>query len=171
MAIGVVRRGRDGDLDCIDRLYNHFVKSTHITFDTQPYGARRRLEWFEKFQHSGRYQLFVACLDGKFAGFAHSSPFKGRAAYDTSVETTIYLAPELSGQGLGYRLYATLLEALRDEDINRVYGLIALPNDASIALHRKFGYREVGHLSKVGRKFDKYWDVKYFELRIASLQT
>ena len=71
----------------------------------------------------------------------------------------IYLAPDMTGQGLGRRLYAALFEALAREDIHRVFGGITLPNEASVRLHLGFGFEPVGIYREVGRKFGRFWDV------------
>jgi phosphinothricin acetyltransferase len=81
----------------------------------------------------------------------------------TSVETSIYLAPEATGRGMGTDLYAALFAALAEEDLHRAYAGVTLPNTASVALHRKFGFRSIGVYREVGRKFGKYWDVEWFE--------
>ncbi|MEO0869641.1 MAG: N-acetyltransferase family protein, partial [Cyanobacteria bacterium J06642_11] len=96
-------------------------------------------------------------------GYATSSKFSQKAAYDTSVETSIYLLPDAQGQGLGTRLYETLFESLADADVHRAYAGITLPNPASVALHQKLGFHSAGRYREVGRKFDQYWDVEWFE--------
>jgi phosphinothricin acetyltransferase len=98
-------------------------------------------------------------------GAAWSSPFRPKAAYDTSVETTIVLDPAAIGRGLGKRLLAALLDELAAEDVHRAYAVIALPNDASIALHHRLGYRSLGIQNEVGRMYGKYWDTKLLERR------
>ena len=106
----------------------------------------------------------VAERDGDMLGFASSSPFKKRPAYNTSVETSIYLEPDAMGGGVGTTLFGALLELLTaDERLHRAYGGIALPNAASIALHEKFGFQLAGTYREVGYKFDKYWDVAWYE--------
>jgi phosphinothricin acetyltransferase len=89
--------------------------------------------------------------------------FRERAAYSRSVETSVYLDPSMLGHGLGTALYAALLDELAHEDVHRAYAGIALPNDASEALHRRLGFREVGTYTEVGRKFGRWWDVRWYE--------
>ena len=100
---------------------------------------------------------------GVAIGWASSGPFKDRAAYDTSVETSVYLAPGEQGQGAGRRLYQTLFDALAREDVHRAFGGIALPNEASVGLHLAMGFHHVGTYSEVGRKFGQFWDVAWYE--------
>jgi phosphinothricin acetyltransferase len=96
-------------------------------------------------------------------GYAGTTRFRPKAAYDTTVEMTIYCAPEAVGRGIGTLLYEKLFEALREEDIHRYVAGYALPNSATAALHERFGFKVVGVFSENGRKFGKYWDVCWTE--------
>ncbi len=162
----LIRRARAEDVPALLDIYNHFVVHTAVTFDVAPRTLQQRLIWFDTFRESGRHQCLVAAKDGVAIGWASSGPFKDRAAYDTSVETSIYLKPGLEGQGLGRRLYQALFDALAGEDVHRAYGGISLPNDASVALHEAMGFRHFGTYSEVGRKFGRYWDVAWFERKL-----
>ena len=154
-----IRRVEQGDLVALLDIYNHYVRETAITFDLEPRTLEQRQAWLDGFASTGRYQCFVAVKDGQAVGWASSHRYHERAAYDTTVMTSIYLAPDATGQGLGRRLYATLFDALGDEDIHRAIGGISLPNEASVALHRAFGFELVGIYREVGRKFGRFWDV------------
>ena len=112
---------------------------------------------------TGRHRLLVAEREGEILGYASSSQLRVKAAYDTSVETSIYLRTEAQGSGTGSRLYHELFELLRHEDVHRAYAGITLPNEPSIAIHKKFGFKQVGLFQEVGRKFGQYWDVAWFE--------
>src|SRR5215475_9057298 len=115
-----IRRAEPGDLPALLDIYNHYVLNTPVTFDVEPRTLEQRREWFEQFSVQGRYRCFVAEHGGRAAGWACSARFKEKAAYETTIETSIYLAPEVAGRGLGRALYATLFEALEGEDIHRV---------------------------------------------------
>jgi len=154
-----IRRVEEGDLPALLAIYNYYVRETPVTFDIEPRTLQQRRAWFDGFAQTGRYQCFVAVKDGEAVGWASSHPYKDRAAYDTTVMSSIYLSPEVCGLGLGRRLYATLFEALKDEDIHRVFGGISLPNAASVGLHLAFGFEAVGIYREVGRKFGRFWDV------------
>jgi phosphinothricin acetyltransferase len=158
---------RDATADDLPRLleiYNHYVEHTHVTFDVEPLSLEERRRWLEGFAIQGPHRLFVAEEGGVLAGYASSSTFRVKPAYVRSVETSIYLAPESAGRGVGTLLYAALLEALdADADVHRAYGGVAIPNDASIALHRRLGFEPVGIFAEVGFKFGRYWDVSWFE--------
>ncbi len=152
------------DLPALVDIYNHYVRETPVTFDTEPFTVETREAWFSSFSEDGPYWLLVATQDGAVRGYASSSCFKPRKAYDISVETTIYLDPAATGNGVGTALCGALIDALvEDARLHRAYGGIALPNDASVALHETFGFQHVGTYREVGRKFDRYWDVAWFE--------
>lgn len=134
-----------------------------MTFDVEPYTVNRREPWFAQFGATGRHRLLVAEDNGVVIGYAGTTRFRPKAAYETTVETTIYCAPEAVGKKVGSRLYATLFEMLEGEDIHRFVAGYALPNAATEALHRRFGFNLVGVFSQNGRKFGKYWDVCWVE--------
>jgi len=154
-----IRRVEQGDLPALLEIYNHYVRETPVTFDIEPRTLAQRQAWLDTFAASGRYQCFVALKDGQPVGWASSHRYNERAAYDTTVASSIYLAPDATGQGLGRRLYAVLFDALKAADVHRLFGGITLPNEASVRLHRSFGFELVGTYPEVGRKFGRYWDV------------
>ena len=158
----VVRPATAADLERINAIYNHYVAHSAATFQIEPVTMAEREEWATHYADAGRYRLLVAA-DDDVLGFATSSPYKRRAAYETSVELSVYLDPDATGRGLGAALYGTLIPLLEREDLHRAYGGIALPNPASIALHERFGFREVARYSEQGRKFGRYWDVVWLE--------
>ncbi len=151
------------DLEALTELYNHYVRETPITFDIEPFTPERRRPWLEQFAEVGRHRLLVAEASGGLVGYATTVPFRAKAAYETSVETTVYLAPGAKGRGIGSRLYDALFKAIAVEELHRAYAGITLPNPESIALHEKFGFRSLGVYHEVGLKFGRYWDVEWFE--------
>jgi len=158
----VIRRVVQDDLPALLAIYNHFVVHTPVTFDIEPRSLEQRQAWLDTFADVGRHQCLVAAKDGQAIGWACSGKLREKAAYDTSVETSIYLAPGEQGQGLGRRLYQTLFEALADEDVHRAFGGITQPNEASVGLHLAMGFTHVGTYREVGRKFGKFWDVAWY---------
>lgn len=162
-----IRRACETDLPALLAIYNYYVANTHITFDLAPRTLADRRQWLSQFAVTGRYQCFVAEEHGNFVGWTCSSRFRDRAAYDTSVETTVYLAPQKAGRGIGSALYNALFNALAREDVHRAYGAIATPNPPSIGLHEKFGFERVAGYREVGRKFDRFWDVDVYERAVA----
>jgi phosphinothricin acetyltransferase len=158
-----IRRAGEHDLPALLDIYNYYVLNTHITFDVEPRTLAQRREWFSHFGLAGRYQCFVAVRDDLPIGWASSHPFKDRAAYDTSVETSVYLTEREKGRGIGRSLYAALLTALGREDVHRAFGGIAQPNEASVRLHLASGFTQAGLFEEVGRKFGKYWNVSWYQ--------
>ena len=154
-----IRRVEQRDLAALLEIYNYYVRETPITFDIEPRTLAQRQQWLDGFTATGRYQCFVAVKKDAVVGWASSHRYNERAAYETTVASSIYLAPTETGQGLGRRLYATLFDALAREDIHRLFGGITLPNEASVRLHLAFGFRQVGTYREVGRKFGRFWDV------------
>ncbi|MDJ0848567.1 MAG: GNAT family N-acetyltransferase [Myxococcota bacterium] len=163
MARVEIREALEGDLRALTGIYNHYVRETPITFDLEPFTVEARRPWFEGFGPAGRYRLLVAERDGGAVGYACSHRFRSKAAYDRSVETTVYLGPEAVGQGIGRRLYGALFEALAGEDVHRALAGMTLPNAASAALHAGFGFQPIGVFREVGYKFGRYWDVEWLE--------
>lgn len=158
-----IRPATIDDLVEITDIYNHYVLNTAATFDVDAFTARQRRGWFDHYSTSGPYRLLVATRDGSVVGYATSSQFRAKPAYDPAVEVTVYLAPEDAGQRIGSLLYQQLFADLRGEDLHRAYAAIAQPNPASVALHRRFAFREVGTLRQVGRKHARWWDVLWLE--------
>jgi len=162
-----IRSAEASDLNALVEIYNHYVTESHITFDVEPFAVGARTQWFTQFADSGPHRLLVADQGGDVQGYACSTQFKPRAAYDTSVETTVYLHPDHTGKGLGPVLYRALVEQLEQEPrVHRAYGGVALPNDASIKLHEALGFKQVAVYHEVGFKFGKYWDVSWFEKEV-----
>ena len=159
-----IRLATEADLPGLTDLYNHYIVNTPITFDLHPFTVDERREWFVEHSQGGRHRLLVADAGrGQTVGFASTSRFRTKAAYNTTVESSVYCRADCVGRGIGTALYSALFELVKDEDINRIVAVITLPNPQSISFHERFGFRQAGGLSSVGRKFDRYWDVGWFE--------
>lgn len=164
----VVRPAVVADLEAINEIFNRYVLEAHYTFDVEPWSMATRRERFSHYAEQGRYRLLVASMEGRVAGYACSSRLRPKAGYDTSVVTSVYLAAEATGKGAGSRLYSELFDSLKGEDVHRAYAGIALPNPASIALHERFGFKRVALFTEQGRKFERCWDVTWFEKALGS---
>jgi phosphinothricin acetyltransferase len=151
------------DLHQLNDLYNHYVVHSHATFDVRPVTMAERAEWFRRYWKTGRHRVLVAVAGAHVLGYASAGPYRPREAYETSVETTVYLAPDAAGKRLGTRLYTELFRTIEGEDLHRAIAGVALPNEASVALHRRLGFTQVGRFTEQGRKFGRYWDVANFE--------
>jgi phosphinothricin acetyltransferase len=162
-----IRPASSRDVPRLAEIYDHYVRHTPVTFDIEPVTVEDRRVWLAQFSNVGPHRLFVAERDGVVLGYAGSHAFRAKRAYDTTVETTVYCAPEATGQGIGSALYTALFEALTGEDLRLAVAGITLPNPASVALHRRFGFTLAGVMHEVGRKFGRYWDVAWYEKRLA----
>ncbi|RXS69080.1 N-acetyltransferase family protein [Streptomyces sp. TM32] len=184
-----VRAGTEADLTALTDLYNHYIRETCITFDTEPFTPAQRRPWLLSHPQDGPHRLLVAqeatewakiphngpdaapqpgvadtpSPGGALLGYATSSAFRPKAAYAPSVEVTVYCAPHAAGRGVGTLLYQALFEALAGEDVHRAYAGITQPNEASARLHTRFGFRHIGTYTEVGRKFGRYWDVAWYQ--------
>ena len=160
----VIRNFSVNDIGALTEIYNWYVSKTTITFDLEPYTVQQRqARWMSHYSTTGRYRLLVAEIDGQVVGYTSSSQLRVKAAYDPSVESSIYLSHHVHRLGIGSLLYEKLFEQLKSEDVHRIYAGVTLPNEASLAFHRQFGFVEVGRFHEVGRKFDQYWDVAWLE--------
>jgi phosphinothricin acetyltransferase len=151
------------DVPILRDIYNYYVVASPATFDVEPVDLAARAEWFSHYAVHGPHRLLVATREADVVGFASSSRLAARAAYATSVETSVYVQVDARGQRIGTRLYAALFEALSGEQLHRAYAQVTLPNAASVALHRRFGFHENGVQHEVGAKFGRYWTVQLFE--------
>lgn len=161
----LLRDATPDDADAIVAIYNHFISNTTISFEEEAVSAAAMRQRIGEVQDGGLPWL-VAEVDGRVAGYAYATKWRVRAAYRFAVESSVYLALDSAGKGLGAALYAQLIARLRDGGTHVVIGGIALPNPASIALHEKMGYTKVAHFAEVGRKFDRWVDVGYWQLNL-----
>ena len=158
----VVRDATPSDLDAMAAIYDDQVRTSLATFDTEPRGAAYL---GEKLASTGAGNVVLALCSGEqLLGYAFSGPFRPRPAYAGTKEVSVYLAEAARGRGLGRIVYAALLARLdAASDVHTQVGVIALPNDASEALHRSLGFERVGVLREVGHKFGRYVDTAWYQ--------
>ena len=167
-----IRGAVDGDLDAVAAIYAREVRDGYATFDLAP-PPRAKWETLLASVHPGDHFLVAvddaggAGADGEVVGFAYSSEFRPKGAYDGTREVTIYLDPSAAGRGLGRALYDELLTRLAAAGVPTALACIALPNDASERLHRACGFERQGVLRDVGRKFDRWIDVVWWQRILA----
>jgi len=159
----LLRPARDDDAVKIAEIYNHYVLQTVVTFETSAVSAAEMAGRMREIQARGLPWL-VAEADGTVIGYAYAAPWRARHAYRFAVETTIYLEKDRGGAGVGSRLYARLIESLRQARIHCAIGGIALPNPASVALHEKLGFVKVAQFREVGFKHEQWIDTGYWQL-------
>ena len=158
-----IRHAKAVDLPGILDILNHYIRTHHCIFDTDCWSVARKQEWFGTFRPDGPYRLLIARAADTLIGYAHSSRWRPKAAYDVTVETTVYVHPDHCSKGVGAALMQRLLKELGDTDIHSAVAGIAQPNPASNRLHEQLGFREVGTYRQVGFKFGKYWDVCWYQ--------
>jgi phosphinothricin acetyltransferase len=161
-----IRPARPDDLPRLVDIYNHYVEHSISTFDTRSASVDDRLPWFKTFSEKGPYRLLVAVDSDHVVGCASSSPYRSHPAFAKTVEVGVYLDPEFLGRGIGSALYAALFDALMKEDIHVALAGIALPNEASVALHRKFRFTEVGVFHEYATKNGGYINSLWMERRL-----
>jgi phosphinothricin acetyltransferase len=158
----VIRSASVDDAEAVSGIYNYYVLNTIVTFEEQPVTVgemRQRIA-----DVTARFPWLIALDQGRAVGYGYASLWKSRSAYRRSLESTIYLDPNLVGRGIGTHLYGALLRELAARDIHSVVGGIALPNPASIALHERMGFEKVAHFREAGQKFGRWIDVGYWQL-------
>lgn len=157
-----IRQATEADLDRITEIYDQYIVDSHVSFDTEPWTKQKRREWWQHY----RGRVLVAERDGVVFGAAYAGPYRHKMAYASSAETTVVLDPAATGEGVGAALLGALIELLGEQGVHRAIAIIALPNDASVAVHRKLGYREIGTLDEVGFKMGRYWSTVIMELHL-----
>ncbi|MES2676209.1 MAG: N-acetyltransferase family protein [Pseudomonadota bacterium] len=156
-----IRSCESRDVEKICGIYNYYINNTVITFEETPLTMSEmanRIQTYTKL-----YPWLVCEVEGKIVGYAYASKWKERSAYKNTAEITVYLENGLSRKGYGKALYSALLELLQQANCHVVLGCIAIPNEASERLHEYFGFKKVAHFSEVGRKFEQWVDVGYWQ--------
>ncbi|QNA91197.1 N-acetyltransferase [Massilia sp. Dwa41.01b] len=161
----MIRPARALDAAAICGIYNHYVAHTAISFEEDPVSSADMAQRIRDVDAADLPWLVLIESD-HLIGYAYATKWRARPAYRYSVESSVYLDPAHHGQGAGRMLYEALLEELRARDLHLVIGGIAQPNEASVALHERLGFRKVAHFSEVGMKFGQWRDVGYWQLQL-----
>jgi len=156
----MIREAQYSDTKIISEIYNYYIHNTIITFEMEPITPEEIVSRMEKYKQVGEYLVYEK--DGDVIGYAYVSRFRERKAYENSVESTIYLKHGFGGIGIGFELYLELF-AKASTRYHIIIAGIALPNEASVRLHEKCGFRKIGQFSEVGRKFEKWIDVGFWQ--------
>lgn len=159
----VIRTAATADGPAVADIYNHYVRDTAVTFETDAVSGDAMAGRIAETLAAG-HPFLVSETGAVIEAFAYASAWKGRCAYRFSREVTVYVRDGLGGRGLGSALYAVLIPQLRAQELHALMGGIALPNAGSVALHEKFGFEKVAHFREAGRKFDRWVDVGYWQL-------
>ncbi|MDR2796035.1 MAG: GNAT family N-acetyltransferase [Spirochaetaceae bacterium] len=158
----MIRRVRLADAPAVCDIYNYYVRNTCITPEEEDITClemENRIAGITK-----NFPWLVSEEDNGVTGFAYLHHYVARSAYRFAVEDSIYIKHGLTGNDSGSRLMAALLDEARKMGKHSVVALMERGNEASEALHRKFGFKDIGHLKEAGFKFDKWVDVSYWQL-------
>ena len=161
-----IRAATEEDLPEVSSIYDHHAISSISTFDEETPGPERWRPKVSPERVNGEHLLVVVADDEEVRGYAESSVFRDRPAYDHTREVSVYLGLDARQQGYGRKLYDELLGLLRADGIHMALAVIALPNPASEALHRSCGFTQVGVLEEVGWKFAAWVDTGWWQLRL-----
>jgi L-amino acid N-acyltransferase YncA len=152
-----IRRATPEDAAAIAEIYNEAILTTVATFDLEPKSVADRAEWLRL--HADPYPVLVAELGGRVVGFGALAPYSDRAAYRETAETALYVHSTHRGQGIGRRLNAAIIDEARQLGFHSLIARISEGSDASLHLNQEAGFRDVGTLKEVGRKFGRLLDV------------
>jgi L-amino acid N-acyltransferase YncA len=158
----MIRQVKESDAEAVCCIYNKYIVGTTITFEEAPLQADEMASRINAI--SPNYPWLVYEEYGKVLGYTYANKWKERSAYRYSVETGTYIDSEYVGKGIGTLLKKELLKTLREKSIHNAICGIALPNQASIALCEKFGFKKVAHFKEAGYKLGAWVDVGYGEL-------
>jgi len=157
-----VRNAVESDAQPICDIYNGYVLGTTITFEQHAIAVPDMAARIKDV--SAKYPWLVADSDKGILAYAYATRWRSRAAYDRTVESTIYVRSDATGSGIGFPLYLALLEELRGRSVHAVVGCIALPNPGSVAFHERCGFKKVALFPEVGRKLDRWVDVGFWQV-------
>jgi len=162
-----VRAAGPGDAAATAAIYAHHVTHGTASFDTEP---RSEAEMAAKIAECAArgWPFLVAEAGGEVIGYAYATQFRDRPAYTSTCENSIYIDPATIGRGIGTRLLAALIDASEKAGFRQMIAVVGGAEPASVALHRKAGFREAGRMKSVGRKFGRWLDTLYFQLALGA---
>lgn len=158
----MIRQVKLQDAKAITDIYNQYVMHSVATFDTEPLTEEEMRSRIAEL--SAHFPYFVYEIEGKVVGYCYAHPWKARAAYRYTLETTVYLAPMKTGKGIGKQLMLKLIEECRRRGYQALIACITEGNGASNRLHETLGFKQVSRFEKVGLKFGRRLDVVDYEL-------
>jgi L-amino acid N-acyltransferase YncA len=162
-----IRPARETDLPEILDIYNHVILNTTAVYAYDPHTLAMRKAWYDDKVRDG-YPIFVAEEAGRVVGLSTYGPFRAWPAYKYTVENSVYVAADQRGKGIARLLMTPLIEAARAQNYHAIIASIDATNEASLRLHRSFGFEEVAHFREVGYKFGRWLDLKFLELLLAT---
>lgn len=161
----IIRNATKNDMQPMLDIYNEIIKNTTAVFQYEPHTLQQRAEWFAQKQKEN-YPVFIAEENNIVLGFSTFGQFRNWQAYKHSVENSVYVKADCRGKGIGKLLLQPLIDAAKQMQFHTIIAGIVADNEASIALHKQFGFVEIAHFKEVGYKFDKWLDLKFLQLMI-----
>ena len=159
----IIREALETDLPELLSIYNDIILHTTAVYDYEPHTLAMRKQWFDTKKQQG-FPVFVAIAEEKIVGFSSIGPFRAWAAYQYSVENSIYVAAGQRGKGIGKLLLEPLIKAAAELDLHTIIAGIDATNEVSIKLHRSLGFKEVANFKQVGYKFGRWLDLTFMQL-------
>lgn len=160
-----LRIATEKDLPAMLEIYNEVIENTTAVYDYQPHTLEMRRQWLETKQEQG-IPVWMAEENGKMLGFGSFGPFRAWAAYQYTVENSIYVATEARGKGVGSLLLPVIMNEARKAGMHTMIAGIDASNDASIRLHQKFGFEQVALFREVGWKFNRWLDLVFLQVML-----
>lgn len=152
------------DIKRITEIYNDYIINTTISFEIKPLTEKEMLNRIESILAHGSFLVWEE--DGEVAGYCYAHPWKERAAYHNTLETTVYLSPRHFRKGIGTKLMEQLIIDCRADDKKVLIACITANNEASIKMHEALGFKQVSYFSQVGEKFGQLLDVIDMQLTL-----
>ena len=161
-----IRAVRPDGIPALLAIYGPIVRDTVISFE---YDIPTEADFAERVARITRTHPWLVCeIDGEVAGYAYGSPHRERKAYSWSADVSVYIGAAYRRQGIARALYRRLFDELRDQGIRSIFAGVTLPNKSSVALHRSFGFEDVGVYRNVGFKFGEWHDVQWMQAEVSS---
>jgi phosphinothricin acetyltransferase len=159
----IIRKATLEDAIKICNIYNYYIENTAVTFETSPISEIEMRQRMENIINAG-FLFYVGEINDKIIGYCYTQRWKDRCAYETTIEESIYLDKNETGKSYGTQLFKHLLENIDKTETHVLIGGICIPNDDSVRLHEKFGFKQISNMKEIGRKFGKWQDVGHWQL-------
>jgi L-amino acid N-acyltransferase YncA len=158
-----IRKVTLDDASRICSIYNYYIVNTAITFETEPVKEDEMKQRIADIINEG-LPYYVGVIDGKIVGYYYIHKWNNRCAYSSTKEVSIYLDKDQKGKGLGSILFDHLFKNVDREKVHVLISGITIPNDSSVKLHEKFGFKQASHMKEIGRKFEEWRDVGHWQI-------
>jgi len=163
-SVRMIRNIETKDIPQILDIYNYYIKNTTITFEEESVTELEMGIRVDEYIRNFPWLVFEE--NNEILGYCYATKWRVRSAYKHSAEVTVYVSKDNHGKGIGTLLYKELIKQCKEKDMHVLVAGIALPNDKSQKLHEKMGFRKIAHFEEIGKKFDQWIDVGYWEYKL-----